>query len=66
VNKNFFMSSGFHYTKFLTKILNINFIEGNSVLRMVFSFYFLNFDDKTENFCLKSSENHYFLAEIKI
>jgi hypothetical protein len=22
-NKNFFMSSGFHYTKFLTKILNI-------------------------------------------
>jgi len=37
VNKNFFMSSGFHYTKFLTKILNINFIEGNSVLRKVFS-----------------------------
>jgi len=41
-------------------------MEGNSVLRMVFSLYFLNFNDKTENFCLKSSENHYFLAEIKI
>jgi len=39
-------------------------MEGNSVLRMVFSLYFLNFNDKTENFCLKSSENHYFLAEI--
>jgi len=60
------MSSGFHYTKFLTKILNINFTEGNSVLRKVFSFNFLNFDDKTENFCLKSGEKHYFLAEIKI
>jgi hypothetical protein len=27
VNKNFFMSSGFHYTKFLTKILNIIFMN---------------------------------------
>lgn len=29
-------------------------MEGNSVLRIVFNRYFLNFNDKTENFCIKA------------
>ncbi|REC47393.1 hypothetical protein DRF68_13385 [Candidatus Chryseobacterium massiliae] len=66
------MSSGFHYTKFLTKILNIIFMNVKPALRSecdqafirFLKSFFEVFNDKIKRNSFESRENHYFLAEI--